>query len=63
MAQNHLHEIQRKTTEEETDKVRNEEGPASILITDVREPPNIAKTNCTAKGGEEILVMTAPFSS
>ena len=63
LTKNHLHEVERQTTEEEAETVGDEEGASSILITNVWEPPDITKTHSNTQRGEKIFEMTVPLTT
>ena len=45
LSQGQLHEVERTTNHDENHQVGDEEGPATILVSGVGEPPNITKAN------------------
>ena len=52
LAQGQLHEVERTTNHDENHQVGDEEGPATILVSRVGEPPDIAKANLGEGEGE-----------
>ena len=61
LTEDHLHEVERESAQQQADAVWDEEGAAAIVIADIGEPPDIAETNSNPKRGEEILKVTVPF--
>lgn len=45
LAQGQLHEVERTTYHDENHQVGDEEGPATILVSGVGKPPDVAKAN------------------
>ena len=52
LAQRQLHEVERTTNHDENHQVGDEEGPATILVSRVGEPPDITKANLGEGEGE-----------
>ena len=52
LAQGQLHEVERTTNHDENHQVGDEEGPATILVSRVGEPPDITKANLGEGEGE-----------
>ena len=52
LTQGQLHEVERTTNHDENHQVGDEEGPATILVSRVGEPPDIAKANLGEGEGE-----------
>lgn len=63
LSQGQLHIKQRETTKDQHDAVRNEEGPAAILVANVREAPDITQINCESDDGQQELRLLTPVLS
>ena len=49
LTEDHLHEVEREATQQKADAVWDEESAATIVIADVGESPDIAKTHSNPK--------------
>ena len=38
LAQDHLHEVEREAAQQQCDQVGDEEGPATVVVADIRKP-------------------------
>ena len=45
MPDRQLHEVERPSDEEQDDEVRDEESATSVLVSGVREPPNVPQAH------------------
>ena len=60
LAQDELHVEEREGAQGEHENVRDEEGPASILVTQVREPPDVGEVHSEPDDAQEKVKIAAP---
>jgi hypothetical protein len=60
LPERHFKEKYREPTKHQADQVRYQKSAAAVLISQIRESPNVAKADCVADHGEHELDFVAP---
>lgn len=63
LSHSQLHEEHWNASKNKREEVRNEEGSSSILVAEVREPPDIAQTDSETDYGEDEVQLAPPGTS